>query len=93
MAKKKKKSDTRKLQYSKKILGFVIINCVAMMWCSYLLAWFEKVEIAETLSKTVATSILGVTIPYLITSTVEKINQYGSRLNNTIKDDSEGGNI
>lgn len=56
------------------------------MWCSYFLAWFDKPEIAEALSKTVTTSIVGVVIPYLITKTVENVSKYGSRLNNTAKE-------
>ena len=54
-----------------------------MMWCSYVLAWFEKAEIAETLSKTIATVIIGTVIPHLITKTVENVSKYGSRLNRT----------
>lgn len=60
-----------------------------MMWCSYILAWFGKVEIAETLSKTVATAIVGVTIPYFVTKTIENVSKYGSRLNHTAVDDND----
>ena len=57
-----------------------------MMWCSYILAWFGKDHIAESLSQTITTTIIGVTIPYLITKTIENISKYGSRLNNTAVD-------
>lgn len=73
-------------EYHKNLLSFIIFNSVAMMWCSYILAWFGKNEIAEALSKTIVTAIIGVVIPYLITKTIENINKYGSRLNNTVQD-------
>lgn len=73
----------RDKEYSKRLLNFIIRHSILMMWCSYILAWFEKVDIAETLSKTIATVIIGVVIPHLITKTVENVNKYGSRLNKT----------
>ena len=85
MAKKTKKK--RNKEYHKKMLNFILINSIGMMWCSYVLAWFGKVDIAETLSKTVASAIVGVTIPYFITKTVENISKYGSRLNHTSIED------
>lgn len=81
-------SKKRKPQeYHKRLLNFILINSIGMMWCSYVLAWFGKAEIAETLSKTVTTAIVGVVIPYLITKTIENVSKYGSRLNHTAKDD------
>ena len=57
-----------------------------MMFLSYVLAWFGKEQIAEQLSSTIATVIIGVTIPYFITKTVENVSKYGSRLNHTTKE-------
>lgn len=54
-----------------------------MMWCSYVLAWFDKVSIAESLSSTVTEVIVGTTLGYLITKTIENVSKYGSRLNRT----------
>lgn len=85
MAKKKgqKRAKTKIVEYHKKMLNFILINSIAMMWCSYILAWFGRTAIAETLSKTVASAIVGVVIPYFITKTIENVSKYGSRLNNT----------
>lgn len=84
-----RKRKRRKQEYHKSLLSFILINSVGMMWCSYLLAWCGKTDIAETLSKTVATAIVGVVIPYLVTKTVENVSKYGSRLNGTTKDNDE----
>ena len=47
-----------------------------MMWATYILAWFGKTEIAESLSKTIATSIIAVVIGYLVKSAFENISKY-----------------
>lgn len=68
------------------MLNFILVNSIAMMWCSYILAWFGKTEIAETLSKTIVTAVIGVVIPYFVTKTIENVSKYGSRLNHTTKE-------
>lgn len=79
----KKRKRKRNKEFSKRLLSRIINHAILMMWASYILAWFDKIKIAESLSKTVATAIVGVTIPYLATKTIENVNKYGSRLNNT----------
>jgi len=73
-------------EYHKRMLNFILVNSIAMMWCSYILAWFGKTEIAETLSKTIVTAVIGVVIPYFVTKTIENVSKYGSRLNHTTKE-------
>lgn len=75
--------------YAKITINFILINSVLMMWCSYILAWFDKVSIAETLSSTVADVIIGTIIAYLCSKTIENVSKYGSRLNGTAKEDVE----
>lgn len=84
-----KHQEKKELEYHKKLLNFIIFNALGMMWCSYVLAWYGKEEIAESLSNTVASSIVAVVIPYLITKTIENVSKYGSRLNRTTKDFDE----
>lgn len=79
----------KELEYHKKLLNFIVLNALGMMWCSYVLAWYGREEIAESLSNTVASSIVAVVIPYLVTKTIENISKYGSRLNRTTKDFDE----
>ena len=78
--------EKKAIEYHKKLLNFIIFNSIGMMWCSYVLAWHGKETIAESLSNTVASSIVAVVIPYLITKTIENVSKYGSRLNRTTKD-------
>ena len=73
--------------YSKIAINFILINSILMMWCSYILAWNDKIEIAEALSSTIADVIVGTIVCYLCTKTVENISKYGSRLNRTSKED------
>lgn len=79
----------KKINCTKLALGFVLVNGMAMMWCSYILAWFDRITIAETLSSTVADVIVGTIIAYLCTKTVENVSKYGSRLNGTAKEQIE----
>lgn len=78
--------EKRAIEYHKKLLNFIIFNSIGMMWMSYVLAWYGKETIAESLSNTVASSIVAVVIPYLITKTIENISKYGSRINHTTKE-------
>lgn len=86
---KKIKKFLKKINCTKLVLGFVLVNGMAMMWCSYILAWFDRITIAETLSSTVADVIVGTIIAYLCTKTVENVSKYGSRLNGTAKEQIE----
>lgn len=72
MAKKKNRKDK---EYSKRMLTKIINNSIIMMWATYILAWFGKTDIAETLSKTIATSIIAVVVGYLAKSVIENISK------------------
>ena len=61
----------------KKIVLFILINAVLWVWCSYLLAFMGKYEIAESLSSVAITSIIGTILTYGAKSAVEKISEYG----------------
>lgn len=85
--------EKRDAEYHKRLLNFIVKNAIVMMYCSYILAWFDKADIAESLSNTVASSIVAVTIPYLITKTIENVSKYGCRLNKTTKDFDNVNNV
>lgn len=63
-------------EYSKRMLTKIINNSILMMWASYVLAWFGKIEIAETLSKTIASSIIALAVGYFTKSTIENISKH-----------------
>lgn len=75
MAKTKKKKHPQDKEYSKRMLTKIVNNSMLMMWASYVLAWFGKVDIAETLSKTIAASIIAVVVGYLAKSVIENISK------------------
>ena len=65
-----KKPETMKL-----VIWVCLINGLAWVWCSYLLAWLDKMQIAESLSQVAVTEIIGVVLAYAIKSTVENLSK------------------
>ena len=65
----------RDKEYSKRMLTKIIDHSLWMMWGTYVLAWFGKIEIAESLSKTIATSIIAIVVGYLAKSVLENISK------------------
>ena len=63
--------------YTKRITTFIIVNAVLWVWCSYALAWFGRYEIAQSLSITAVTSILGVVVTNGVKSTAENVSKNG----------------
>ena len=63
-------------EYSKRMLSKIINHSLWMLWGTYILAWFGKTEIAESLSKTIATSIIAVVVGYLAKSVIENLSKY-----------------
>lgn len=45
------------------------------MWCSYILAYLDKMQIAESLSQVAVTEIIGVVLAYAIKSLVENLSK------------------
>lgn len=73
------KNSRKLMSTSKKIIWLLTINGILWIWCTYLLAWFDKVQIAETLSSNICTVVLGQTLGYLITSCVTNIFRYNPK--------------
>lgn len=67
--------DKREKEYSKRLLTKILNHSVLMMWGTYILAWFGKEEIAESLSKTIATSIIAIIVGYLTKSVIENVSK------------------
>lgn len=61
-------------------MKLVIWVCLAMgfawVWCSYLLAWMDHPQIAESLSQVAVTEIIGVVLAYAIKSAVENLSKH-----------------
>lgn len=73
---------------SKQLVWVYAINSVLWIWCSYLLAFMNKCQIAETLSSTVCTIVIGQLAFYLVTSTIENIFKYNDIFGPRMKYDS-----
>ena len=66
-------STSKALIWISVVLGWIAI------YLSYLLAFLDKIQIAESLSQSVATIVLGQLVVYLITSTVSNIFRYNPK--------------
>lgn len=62
-------------EFSKRALTKILDNCLLMMWGTYILAWFDKAAIAESLSETIATTIIAVMVGYFVKATFENISK------------------
>lgn len=69
--------------FTKFIVIILLVNAMAWVWCSYGLAFLGRYEIAESLSETAITTILGTVIAYCTKSAVENVNKYGINLRPT----------
>jgi hypothetical protein len=77
----------------KLIVGFVTANAVGWIWCSYVLAFLGRVEIAMELSITALTSLVAVVLTYALKSLGEKhsLNKHGLRIPDTDSPDADRG--
>ena len=64
-----------KRETTKLVIWVCLINGFAWVWCSYILAYLDKVQIAESLSQVAVTEIIGVVLAYCIKSAVENLSK------------------
>ncbi len=67
---KEKKRTTMKL-----IVWVCLLNGIAWVWCSYILAALGKEQIAESLSQVALTEIIGVVFVYAVKSVFENLSK------------------
>lgn len=77
---------------TKLIVWFIVINSVAWVWCSYILAWFGKKQIAETLSRVVVTEVIAVFLVYAVKALIENISKNTTVFNKNEKPDAKQKN-
>ena len=65
----------RKHTTTKLVVWACLLNGFAWVWCSYLLAYLGRAEIAESLSKVAITEIIGVVLVYSVKSLAENISK------------------
>ena len=65
---------------TKQLIWLFSINGILWIWCSYILAFMDKIQIAESLSSNVCTIVIGQMAMYLVTKTVENVFRYNDKL-------------
>lgn len=68
----------RRANTTKRVVWFCLGNGVAWVWCSYLLAYLGREEIAEDLSGKAVVEIIGVVLVYCVKSLFEKRKGFGA---------------
>lgn len=63
---------------SKSIVWVCLINGISWVWCSYLLAFLGREQIAENLSQIAVTEIVAVVLIYCLKSLFEKRKGFGA---------------
>lgn len=68
-------AEKPKMETAKKVMWVCLIMGFLWVWCSYILAWMDRVQIAESLSATAVTEIIGVVLVYCAKSAVENLSK------------------
>ena len=74
----------------KKIVWVCLVNGILWVWCSYILAALDKIQIAESLSQVAVTEIIGVVVAYAIKSLIENLSKNNNWPDKPGKDDPPG---
>lgn len=72
----RKGAREKRLETMKAIVWFCLVNGCGWVWCSYLLAYMGRTEIAENLSKVALTEIVVVVFVYAGKALVEQLSKY-----------------
>lgn len=78
-----------KMETTKKVMWVCLIMGFLWVWCSYILAWMDRIQIAESLSATAVTEIIGVVLAYCIKSAVENLSK-NNHWPDKVKTDEQG---
>lgn len=63
------------METMKKVVWLCLGHGFVWVWCSYILAYLDKPQIAETLSSAAVTEIIGVVLCYALKSAVENLSK------------------
>lgn len=75
----------------KKIVYICLANGIAWVWCSYILAFFGKDQIAESLSQVAITEIIGVVFAYALKATFEQLSKHNHWPDKPVKEATNDG--
>lgn len=77
-----------KTETMKAVVWLILVNACAWVWCSYLLAYLGRVEIAESLSEVALKTIIGTMFTYGAKSLVENLSKNNNWPDKGGKDDT-----
>lgn len=86
------KGEKKTVPTTKLIVWAALLNGFAWVWCSYILAYLGREEIAESLSKVAITEIIGVVLVYALKSLAENLsknNTWPDKLAETTKKNTQ----
>lgn len=81
----------KKVTTMKIIVWVCLLNGLAWVWCSYILAWRGMEEIAESLSQVALTEIIGVVLVYALKSVLENLSKNNAWPDKQPPSSDEGG--
>ena len=62
----------------KAVVWFCVVNGCGWVWCSYLLAYLGRAEIAQSLSQVALTEIVAVVLAYALKSLAENLSKHNN---------------
>lgn len=62
----------------KTVVWFCVVNGCGWVWCSYLLAYLGRTEIAQSLSQVALTEIVAVVLSYALKSLAENLSKHNN---------------
>ena len=74
----RKGAREKRMETMKAVVWFCLCNGCGWVWCSYLLAYLGRTEIAESLSKIALTDIVVVVLTYAGKALVEQLSKYNN---------------
>ena len=77
-----------KKETTKRAVWFCLANGVGWVWCSYLLAYLGRAQIAESLSKIALTEIVSVVLIYCAKSLFENLSKHNDWPDSNLRRDA-----
>lgn len=72
---KRKGAREKRMETMKAVVWFCLVNGCGWVWCSYLLAYLGRSEIAQSLSQVALTEIVAVVLAYALKSLFENLSK------------------
>ena len=70
------RNESVKTETMKLVVWVCLAMGIAWVWCSYILAYLDHPQIAESLSQVAVTEIIGVVLAYAIKSSIENLSKH-----------------